>query len=921
MNKIILQGLKKMEENYISLSPKKKNIVFIVLFALFILLIYRSYILGQRYFLSTDMSMDSYDQTYPFLLSTARDISSFELSSHMDFTRGLGVIVNYMLPKIENFAAYFGESNVPIMMNVILVIKIYLSGVFFFLYLRIREKSVFTSSSIALFFAFCGHMIYRQYWIFYPNEIMLVSMWLMCFELYYIKNNKMWLPLASFIFFYNCSSLYYVILYFALLSVYIFYRFNCDKEKVNKTYKEFCKVIAFLLGMLVLSTGVSTLYDNFINTITSNRFETSLDDYSTSSTSVFISKEALKAGIFRTFGININGIKKDYIGSIDYLNDLTLYCGIFILLYTPISLSKTRGKERIWYSLGLALAILYLFFNPIRVVANGFSGDTFKLSSFWIILLILLINSEGLEYLFCLKNKKEFSIYFIISLLVSFVLLRLYIPNSQILNSSSFAITMIYILLYVTLLLCYMKNANEILFKLGLLFFFFSEAYMMSYTSIDMMDNMYEERLESKTLYNDDTVESLAFLKSKDQSFFRIDKQYFSYRYNDPIAQNYFGTSYYFGGIGVGNKIIEFYDSLKLPTADSSYKYAHGTSVSTELNTILGVKYILSRNPNIINYGYELIDNRNDIYVFENKYSIPIGVVYENCITKTDFDVLNNNEKQKLIMNTCVLEDGNNEVGVADKSINVENIIQSFDDKYRINYIKNSSLLEFENTDNSSVIVLKIKFKGDESEYRANLKYITETGLENNYTIRLDPNDERTIELNGSDIKSLSFTSHDGTSIPIDVLSCYSIPKEIYYEKYIENISELNKNGIILEEFSGNIMKGTINSEKDGVLYLSIPYSNWRIYIDGEEVDVFPVNIAFTGCKITAGNHDIEILLKDDVGILEKVVQFITLLLCILYLFYKSGKKKLSMKRGTKSKLLNLLRINSVKKYKFSIKN
>ena len=53
-------------------------------------------------------------------------------------------------------------------------------------------------------------------------------------------------------------------------------------------------------------------------------------------------------------------------------------------------------------------------------------------------------------------------------------------------------------------------------------------------------------------------------------------------------------------------------------------------------------------------------------------------------------------------------------------------------------------------------------------------------------------------------------------------------------------------------------MEGTINSDRDGLFYASIPYEKgWTAYVDGEEVEIKPIGGSMISFDITKGEHDI----------------------------------------------------------------
>ena len=86
-----------------------------------------------------------------------------------------------------------------------------------------------------------------------------------------------------------------------------------------------------------------------------------------------------------------------------------------------------------------------------------------------------------------------------------------------------------------------------------------------------------------------------------------------------------------------------------------------------------------------------------------------------------------------------------------------------------------------------------------------------------------------------------------------DIRAWYASPKE-------EDTAWWKDAGLQLQK-DGDNLKGSFHTEKEGWLITSIPYDeNFEIRIDGKETTVQKVNEGFTGAKVTAGQHEIELI-------------------------------------------------------------
>ena len=84
------------------------------------------------------------------------------------------------------------------------------------------------------------------------------------------------------------------------------------------------------------------------------------------------------------------------------------------------------------------------------------------------------------------------------------------------------------------------------------------------------------------------------------------------------------------------------------------------------------------------------------------------------------------------------------------------------------------------------------------------------------------------------------------------------------YCQPMENLDQYvaDRKKTILENVTEEINKvsGTVNTEKDQFLVLSIPYQNgWTAYVDGEKVPIQKANYMYMGLDLKAGKHEVEL--------------------------------------------------------------
>lgn len=71
-------------------------------------------------------------------------------------------------------------------------------------------------------------------------------------------------------------------------------------------------------------------------------------------------------------------------------------------------------------------------------------------------------------------------------------------------------------------------------------------------------------------------------------------------------------------------------------------------------------------------------------------------------------------------------------------------------------------------------------------------------------------------------------------------------------------IAKLGENGMTITGFTANEIEGTVDAAEAGVLYTSIPFeAGWRAFVDGEEVEITPLDQAVICIRLPEGSHAI----------------------------------------------------------------
>ena len=116
-------------------------------------------------------------------------------------------------------------------------------------------------------------------------------------------------------------------------------------------------------------------------------------------------------------------------------------------------------------------------------------------------------------------------------------------------------------------------------------------------------------------------------------------------------------------------------------------------------------------------------------------------------------------------------------------------------------------------------------------------------------------------------------------------VSAAVLDPEVFEEAY-ENLSAST---LQLSEFSNTYVAGTIECDRDGLLYTSIPQNGgWSVVVDGEPADIILVGDAMVAVELTHGAHTVEFIYNNSafrLGAWISLAAAAILLLLILILY------------------------------------
>ena len=109
-----------------------------------------------------------------------------------------------------------------------------------------------------------------------------------------------------------------------------------------------------------------------------------------------------------------------------------------------------------------------------------------------------------------------------------------------------------------------------------------------------------------------------------------------------------------------------------------------------------------------------------------------------------------------------------------------------------------------------------------------------------------------------------------------------------------QGVEQLQESTWELTDFESTHITGTVNCDRDGLLYTSVPQDGgWHVYVDGTEAEPVLVGDVMTAVPLRAGSHTVEYIYRNDAFALGWKISAISLLLLGISLpaYYARRKK------------------------------
>lgn len=825
--------------------------LFIVLLVAGLAIVFQDFLGKELVFLFSDIGSDSLNVKYPrALMSQWVKENNIRFASWSHFL-GMG---SPIIPKDSSIwmvlsdwperllhvpgkwiGALLGYSQLPYSVLWRQIIDLSLSLIFLFLWARTLAFNNILSVLSALAIGFSGYLVISGTWL--QSEFQYVFL-LFAMEQLLVKRRWYFLPIAYMML--NSYEYWFGSMFFAIYGLVRFFQVQ-EKFSIASLAKFGGTVI--LLAAIGMALSYPKLKYQFEKLSTSPRGQTTLNSEKITGSApelekglksfpVFGMEESVhyQSALLRTFDPDLLGSGSEFSGWRNYLEAPVFSGSLLFLLVFPLVFFLKDRRSKITIGSLMAIWLIIVLFPFFRYAFCFFAGDYYRQGIDFFITASLVFS--GAFVLNKLVQGSSLKWYHTVGATVLMLaLLNMPFDTEAKVNKDVKLQVAAYLVVYGALVTAMTVKRLRYISLVLLVVVVPIELFARGKRFLDSREALSAEYFVGKKGYNDYSVEAIQFIKDRDSSFYRVEKNFGSSpsihsSINDAQAQHFFGTQSYASFNNI--YYIRFLARVGIidPANEIQTRWAPGIRNQPLLHGPFGVKYTLM-SPRF------QINNRTLLNMQEN--GVPISIL------------------QRLV------------------SLSQSRVMDQADFDYLIRrYLRPEEVQQYLGLVLNSAVISGPNYKG--TTYTELTSIADVTVLENQAYMPFGTMyGDYLLESEYDQLSDLQKQTvfYDAVILPdsVDPRGMSKLPLESLEEQVTYADLELKAKNRALNhvdwdswELSYTHGKGSIEVEKSGMLFMHFIYDeNWQILVDGEPAPTVLTNFGFMGVFLSEGQHEIEI--------------------------------------------------------------
>ncbi len=385
----------------------------------------------------------------------------------------------------------------------------------------------------------------------------------------------------------------------------------------------------------------------------------------------------------------------------------------------------------------------------------------------------------------------------------------------------------------------------------------------------------------------EDSAAVIAHMKELEQNtlFYRAETAH-TQIYNDAALNGYSGITTFTSSANV--KVTKFMKAFGYGAQEGWNRYAFEES-SPVGNLFLGLKYMIERDGSVKSNAYfDEVYSSGDVHLLKNNAYLPLGFLTDPQLINVEFDSTGDPfvfQNELLKAAAGITADAWSPL--CDTSLIILGSDLDLQAQEETGYCSYTA----GDTDGTITYVYTADREGL-------LCFHVDQSKRNGFSIYINSSDEAlytegyalpqmfsVCNVVPGDVVEIEFTCSAGEDGTIN-LSTAILDEAVFREAY----DVLSASTLELTSFENTRVDGTINCDRDGVLYTSIPQNgNWTAIVDGEPAQIALIGGAMVGLILSEGEHTISFRYENKAFTLGLITSLVCLLvfLVICWCVYK----------------------------------
>ena len=374
--------------------------------------------------------------------------------------------------------------------------------------------------------------------------------------------------------------------------------------------------------------------------------------------------------------------------------------------------------------------------------------------------------------------------------------------------------------------------------------------------------------------------------REEDTLFYRAETAH-SQTLNDGALNGYYGVSAFTSSANV--KVTEFMKALGYGAKNTYNRYCH-EEASPVSNLFLGIKYMIERDGGDKESAYfEKIHSYGDVTLLENRAYLPLGFLAEPELAEVKFGgSVTGFRFQNELMKAAAGIDTDVWKFVSGDSLTIEGMDVTVTEENSSGYCSyadaanGSAVRYFYTVDSDGFMCIDLNFP------KRNSVTILKNDVELYSETTSLPQMMAVCDVAVGDVVEIRASCKAGEDGTLTVTAA-TLNEERFYDCY----ETLSASTLELTEFSNTRVSGTIDCNRDGLLYTSIPQNgNWSAEVDGREAEVVLIGEAMVGVMLTEGTHEVTFIYRNEAFSLGWKISLVCLLVLMSLIWLTGARSK-----------------------------